>query len=109
MRASHKLLTCIIESGRGAPLIEQLRARGVASANLHLARGLGKGSKVRGGMALYVGREILTVLADAAQADELFDFLYRAAEIAKPHAGMLLMEKLYRAEPLRLPDLPDER
>jgi len=108
MPAGYKLITCVIEAGRGAGLIEQLRGRGVASANVHLARGAGKGSKVRRGVALYARREMLTVLVESGQADELFEFLHGAADIGKPHAGMLLMEKVYRAEPLRLPELPDE-
>lgn len=104
----YKLITCILPAGRGLELVEQVRALGVESANVHHARGLGKGSRRRGGVALYAQREILTALVRAERADELFEFLYRAADIDAPHAGMLLMESVRRAEPLTLPDLPDE-
>jgi hypothetical protein len=108
-RHGHKVITCIMPAGRGLELIEQLRELGVVSAQVHHARGVGKSSKRRRGVSLYAEREVVQALVEAHRADEVFEFLYAAAEIGRPHAGMLLMEKAIHGIPLVLPDLPDER
>jgi hypothetical protein len=107
-RSAHKVITCIIPAGRGLELIERLRELGVVSAQVHHARGIGQSGKRRRGVSHYVEREVVQALVDAARADEVFDFLYAAANIGRPHAGMLLMEKAVHGIPLVLPDLPDE-
>jgi hypothetical protein len=68
-----------------------------------------KSSKRRRGVSLYAEREVVQALVDAARADEVFDFMYAAAGIDRPHAGMLLMEKVVHGVLLALPDLPDEQ
>ncbi len=95
-------------AGRGLDLIEQLRELGVTSAQVHHARGVGQSSKRRRGVSLYAEREVVQALVAAARADEVFAFLYAAAGIGRPHAGMLFMEKVAHGIPLMLPDLPDE-
>ena len=107
-RTAHKMITCIMPAGRGLEIVEQLRELGVASAQVHHARGAGKSSKRRRGVSLYAEREVVQALVDAARADEVFD-MYGAAGIGRPHAGMLLMEKVVHGVPLALPDLPDEQ
>jgi hypothetical protein len=107
-RTAHKIITCIMPAGRGLELIEQLRELGVVSAQVYHARGAGKSSKRRRGVSLYAEREVVQALVEAARADEVFEFLYAAAEIGRPHAGLLLMEKAMHGIPLVLPDLPDE-
>ena len=108
-RKAHKLITCIMPAGRGLELIEQLRELGVVSAQVHHARGVGQSSKRRRGVSLYAEREVVQALVEASRADEVFEFLYAAAEIGRPHTGMLLMEKAVHGIPLTLPDLPVER
>lgn len=107
-RAAHKLITCIMPAGRGLELIEQLRELGVTSAQVHHARGIGQSSKRRRGVSLYAEREVVQALVEAARADEVFELLYAAAEIGRPHSGMLLMEKVAHGIPLALPNLPPE-
>ena len=107
-RSAHKLITCIIPAGRGLALIEQLRELGVDSAQVHHARGVGKSSRRRHGVSHYAEREVVQALVALSRADEVFEFLYAAAEIGRPHAGMLFMEKVPHGIPLVLPDLPDE-
>lgn len=108
-RTAHKLITCIMPAGRGLELIEQLRELGVTSAQVHHARGIGKSSKRRRGVSLFAEREVVQALVEAERADEVFEFVYAAAEIGRPHAGMLLMEHVAQGIPLELPDLPDEQ
>jgi nitrogen regulatory protein P-II 1 len=106
--AAFKLITCIIPAGRGLELVRQLKGQGVASVHVHHARGVGTSSRRRRGVSYFAEREIIDVLVEAERADAIFEFIYRAADIGKPHAGMLLMEKAGRAAPLLLPDLPEE-
>ena len=89
----------------GLPLCEL----GVTSAQVHHARGIGKSSKRRRGVSLFAEREVVQALVEAERADEVFEFVYAAAEIGRPHAGMLLMEHVAQGIPLELPDLPDEQ
>ena len=103
-----KVITCIIPSGRGLEIVRQLKAQGVPSGHVHHARGVGTSSRRRRGVSYFAEREIIDVLVDAERADAIFELIYRVADIGKPHAGMLLMEKAGRAAPLRLPDLPEE-
>ena len=81
----------------------------MTSAQVHHARGIGKSSKRRRGVSLFAEREVVQALVEAERADEVFEFLYAAAEIGRPHAGMLLMEHVAQGIPLELPDLPDEQ
>ena len=108
-RIAHKVITCIMPAGRGLELIARLREAGIASAQVHHARGVGQSSKRRRGVSHYAEREVVQALVPAERADEVFEFLYAAAGIGQPHAGMLLMEKAVHGIPLTLPDLPDER
>ncbi|MDB5809538.1 MAG: hypothetical protein JWN94_1660 [Betaproteobacteria bacterium] len=107
-RTAHNIITCIMPAGRGLELVGQLREFGVVSAQVHHARGVGQSSKQRHGVSHYAEREVVQALVDAARADEVFEFLYAAAGIGQPHAGMLLMEKAVHGVALVLPDLPDE-
>jgi nitrogen regulatory protein PII len=108
-KSAHKVITCIMPAGRGLELIEQLRELGVMSAQVHHARGVGKSGKRRRGVSLYAEREVVQALVENARADEVFELLYAAAGIGRPHAGLLLMENAVHGIALVLPDLPDEQ
>ncbi len=105
------MITCFLPAGHGKEVLDGLRKqKGLHSAFVHHARGAGVDSR-RGenSKPFYVEREIITVLAPAAQADEIFEFIYFAAQLDQPHAGMVLMEKAMRAYQCILPeDVPDE-
>lgn len=104
----HKVVTCILAAGDGVQVLERLHKIGVNSAFVHHARGVGGSGKRRRGASYYAEREVITVLVDPERADEVFEFLYHAAGINRPHGGLLLMEKAPLAVPLLLPDLPEE-
>lgn len=46
---------------------------------------------------------LVTVIADAADADDLFDFIFQFADIGRPGGGMLLMDRLPGVLPFTLP------
>ena len=109
MEPDAKVITCVLYKGGGFKLIEALRKRGLTRANLHHARGSAIGDPVRkNGLPRQFEKEIVTVVTPAAQADELFEFLYHEADIKSPRGGFLYMRKAVHATPFLLPDLPAE-
>ncbi|HUW51517.1 MAG TPA: hypothetical protein VMV75_10940 [Sulfuricella sp.] len=104
-----KAITCFLPAGQGLEVLDRLRReKGVNTAFVHHARGVGVGSRNPGRVLIYEEREIITALVPEAEADDIFNFLYFAAKIDQPHAGMVLMEKAIHARACPLPDLPDE-
>jgi len=95
-----QVITCIKPAGGGLELLRRLREQAVHDVFVHHARGVGTSSRRRRGMAQYAEREVVTVLVEPARADEVFEFLYHAAGIGKPHAGLLFMERTIRAVPV---------
>lgn len=95
MKAQHyKQITCIMPTGRAVPVLNALRVeKRVIDVAHHHARGVG----TRKGRGRYVECEVVTVLVEAASADEVFSFLYRAAGLDQPHQGMMFMSGPYRA------------
>ena len=100
----YKLIHCLLPAGRGAEVLERLRNEmGIVDAFHHHARGGGISTRKGRESFHYVEREIATVLVPEARADEIFEFLYFAAGLNQPHAGMVLMEKTILARPYVLP------
>jgi hypothetical protein len=99
-----KLITCFLPSGRASGVLERLRREhGLGSASYHHARGVGTGTKRTRRSFAAAEREVITVMVPAAQADELFRFLFFAAGLDEPRAGLIFMEHMVRAAPLVLP------
>ncbi len=105
-----KVITCILPKGRALPLLRVLAYdRGLTEIDLHYARGIGRITPLRHrGIGETSEREILTVAVPAKDADELFEFIYRTAEINRPHGGLMFMHGLRTATGFRLPELPEE-
>jgi hypothetical protein len=94
-RGEFRVLTCIMPAGRGTEVLEALRREiGVISAFAHHARGIGTHSLRQ---RVYSDeKQILTALVDARSADDVFHFLYYAAGLDTPHAGMIMMSHAFR-------------
>lgn len=107
---SYKVITCFLPAGKGKEVLDDLRKqKGVYSGFVHHARGAGVDSGRNNKAPFYVEREVITVLAPAGQADEVFEFLYFNAGLDQPHAGMVLMEKAIRGMLCNLtPEVADE-
>lgn len=107
MTERYKLITCFLPSGRGAAVLERLRREhGLGSAAYHHARGVGTGTKRTRHSYVASEREVITVLVPAARADDMFRFMFFAAGLDEPRAGMIFMERMARAAPLVLPADP---
>lgn len=103
-----KLITCFLPAGRGMLVLERLRKeQDLTSLTYHHARGVGVGSRRAWRSHIAAEREVITVLAPEAQADEIFRFLFFAAGLDAPNTGMVLMERVLRASPFAIPELPE--
>jgi len=88
-----KIIHCILPAGSANDLVERLRQEhGLACVISHHARGGGISTKKGEKAFRYIECDVVTLLAPAARADELFEFVYRAAGIDQRHTGMVLME-----------------
>lgn len=98
-----KQITCILyESGNGLALLESLHRRGLNRASLHHARGSVIGDDAEFDM------ELLTVVVDAAEAGEVFEFLYFEAGIDRPRGGFMYVASVRHSSPFVLPQVPEE-
>jgi hypothetical protein len=89
-----KAITCFLPAGQGLEVLDRLRReKGVNAMFVHHARGVGVDSRNLNRALIYEEREIITVLVPEEEADDIFSFLYFAAKIDQPHAGMVLMER----------------
>ena len=104
------LITCVLYKGGGIEVIKALHERGLNSASLHHARGSAIGDQVgKGGLPTHFEKEVVSVVVSQAQSDEIFEFIFDVAQIDRPHGGFLFMERLQRAVPYSLPNLPKEK
>ncbi|MFC1521795.1 hypothetical protein ACFL6Y_05255 [Elusimicrobiota bacterium] len=107
----HKLITCNLPKGTAKPVIIALKSKyGIITANMNFSRGIGKFTcLIDRGIEECSEKEILTVMAPAAQADEIFEFIFHEAHVDRPHGGMMYMHPLKHNTSFALPDLPKEK
>lgn len=108
--SQYKTITCFLPAGRAQSVLDRLRKeKGIPSAFAYHARGAGLATRRDKSRPEYVEREMITALVAAERADEIFHFIFFAAGIDEPHAGMVLMTTAPFAEMLCLSDeIPDE-
>lgn len=103
-----KLVTCFLPAGRAIEVLERLRKEhGLDSILYHHARGVGVGTRRGRDSAVAAEREVISVLAPEARAEEIFRFVFFAAGLDEPNTGMVLMERVLRASPFELPEIPE--
>lgn len=107
---NQKLITCILPKGIASRVVNNLRETfGTVSANINNARGVGKITPLAfRGVGEQTEKEILTVAVDIDQADKLFEFIYDAAEINRPHGGIMYMHPLLQSTEYVLPEINNE-
>ena len=104
---SQKLLTCILPKGKTLDVIETLKNEtGIITTNFSLARATGR---MMHRELTQTEKEILTLVVEDIRADELFEFIYRVAEIDQPQGGIIYQTDLSAATSYTLPDLPQEQ
>ena len=94
------------------PVLKQLKEElDIVACNINHARGSGRFSPLADrGVGEQTEKEILSVVVDEAQAEAVFDFIYHAAKIDRPHGGLVFQSALGLASHYQIPaELPAER
>ncbi|MDQ7005009.1 MAG: hypothetical protein Q9N67_08890 [Ghiorsea sp.] len=90
----YKLITCIAAEDKAHEAIQSIDDTFDIQASVnHFARGLGRSSTAQSmkGLGQQVEKLIFSVLVPTQKADELFDFIYHAAGLHRPHGGIIYM------------------
>ena len=105
-----RLISCILPKGKGIKLLEALhKEKGVYRASFAFARGYDIHDPIgRKGVPGEVEKEIVKVIAkDERVGEELFDFIYRVAEIGEQGGGTMFMAQLDGCTPFTLPEIEE--
>ena len=109
-----KLITCILpDDGIHKKLLKDLRAnRNIVQVSSQSCLGMDvfADAKVRPGTLseAYLVR-IVQIVADADEADQLFEYVHTIAEINRPGGGVMIQAPLIAATHYELPEgIPDE-
>ncbi len=95
-----QLITAIVASGLGRPLIEQFcEAPGVLSISHHHARGVGT-QRIRTGQMFFKERDVLIILVESEYAEEIFAAIFAAGNIGEPGGGIIFSESVIRGHPM---------
>ena len=98
-----RLLGCLLPRGSGIPLVSRLaREKGITRAQVHSGRGF-MGSDPMS-LTNRVEKDLLTVVVEAARADEIFAWIYHEARVSEVEGRFLYMTRLITATPFRLPE-----
>jgi len=105
-----RIITCVFSAEIDAQgILRRLKdEKQILTAGSYHARGIGGSASYRSKMAGGQEKNVIIAIASVERADEIFEFLYEAGELYKPHHGMMYMEKLDCTTSLNLrDDLPD--
>lgn len=104
-----RLVSCLLPQGLGVELQARLFSElGLTRVDVHTARGF-IGSDPAG-LFNRVEKDVLSVVVEAARADEVFEWLYGEGRVAELEGRFLYMTRLESATPFELPaDVPPER
>ncbi|MDX8412527.1 MAG: P-II family nitrogen regulator [Mariprofundales bacterium] len=110
MDSELKMVTCILHEGVAHAVMQKLKDQfGIITSNFHYARGIGKSAPLLlRGMGEQAEKEILSVVVDQQRADEVFEFIFIAAGLDHPHAGIVFMHPLRQASEYSLPKIPTD-
>ncbi len=107
---SQRVITCVVSAKTDAQgILRRLKdEKQIFTAGVYHARGVGGSAHYRSSIAGGQEKNVITVVVSTQRADEIFEFLYEAGELYKPHHGIMYMERLDCTTPLNLrDDLPD--
>ena len=101
-----KLIVCILPQGKGTALVERLSLEmDIPSANVSTGRGRGAGPI--GNIGAWDEIDTLAVTVPAERADEIFSFIYHAAELDRPRGGIMFQHAVGAVTQFTLPDIEE--
>jgi len=87
---AYKLITCISAVDKAQEAMRKLESEmGIQAVTNYFARGLGRSSASTKSLGQQTEKTIFTALVPAHQADEIFEFIYHAADLHRPHGGII--------------------
>jgi len=97
---SSQLITAILPKGVALHVVELLKnEKNIISANFIYARGVGKMTPMKHrGLGEQSEREILTAVVSEDRSEEIFEYIFKVAEINKPHGGFIFMYSMLSSE-----------
>jgi nitrogen regulatory protein PII len=96
-----RVITCILPAGYAHAVLQKLyEDKGISRAGFYHVRGVGGSGALRSSFVEQTEKDVLAVVVRKEQADEIFTYLYEAAEIYRPHHGFMYMQKLEKATAL---------
>ncbi len=93
------LITAILPMSTAMPIIRELHAMGIYTANKSKARGSSNTSRLHD-----VEMEVMTVLVDEERADEIFAFIYEKGGLCQPSHGIIFQSAISLASDYTLPN-----
>jgi len=97
---STKLIAAILPKGVALNIVNLLKKeKEIITANIIYARGIGKMTPLKyRGVGEQTEREILSAIVPEERGEEIFEYIYNAAEINKPHGGFIYMYPMLCSE-----------
>jgi len=103
-QADCKMIVCILGHGTGVNVIARLfEEKGISASSVASGRGISASTstQVSGGAEV----DLLNVAVSSERADEIFNFIYDAANLGHPHAGFIFQYAVSLVTPFKLPDI----
>jgi nitrogen regulatory protein P-II 1 len=94
-----RLITCVVERGRAAELVQVALRAGAPAATIWFARGSGIRERLTLLLKIAISpeKEVIDVVVSAEKADAIFEAMAAAAEIDLPGKGIIWMIPILKA------------
>ncbi len=105
---TYKLITCIAPEDRVRVAVDGLSNKyGIQAMVYHYARGFGRSSPlVKRGLGQQTEKVIISVLVSSKQADDIFAYIYQAADLNRPHGGIIYITAISKSKTSPHIDIP---
>lgn len=88
-----KLIAAIIKHGKGVEVVDRLvQEKGIAECNV--TSGRGRGAAHRGNYGVWDEVDTIAAIVPAERADEIFEFIYEAGDVARPKGGIVFQHPI---------------
>ena len=104
-----KRIVVSLTNGKALDLVRLLRQeKQIDACNIHRGRGRSSAVPQTVSYGEYIETEVMSVIVDAARADEIFEFIFFEANLNQPHGGFLYQVSLNQSTEFVLPDIAEE-
>jgi len=103
-----KMIVCILGHGAGVNVIARLfEEKGISTSNVTSGRGVSASASTHVGSDRGTEVDLLNVTVPSERADEIFEFIYDAANLDQPHTGLIFQYAVPLMTPFKLPEPPE--